>query len=60
MTAPDLAAIREKALAAAEADPVGRDAPPAVANGYCDEDCPGYHSDPYPPHLWPDEEIPNG
>lgn len=32
--------------------PRGRD---SMDNGHCDRDCPGYHQDPQPGHLWPGE-----
>lgn len=35
--------------------PRGRDAPLAMANSLCDQDCPGYVENPQPPHLWPGE-----
>ncbi len=35
--------------------PVGRDPGAAAANGYCDQDCPGYYKHMYPGHLWPGE-----
>ena len=37
--------------------PIGRDAPMAMANSLCDHECPGYRDNPYPPHLWPNEDI---
>lgn len=38
--------------------PVGRSVPLACAGGYCDFECPGYRSEPKPPHLWPSERLP--
>lgn len=35
--------------------PIGRDAPPAAANAYCDRECLGYRQAPYPGSLWPGE-----
>jgi hypothetical protein len=35
--------------------PVGRSAPLAMANGLCDDDCPGYREEPKPGDLWPGE-----
>jgi hypothetical protein len=35
--------------------PRGRSAPLEAANGYCDDDCPGYRQEPRPGHLWPGE-----
>lgn len=36
--------------------PIGRDAAPAAANGYCDrESCEGYDQEPLPDRLWPGE-----
>jgi hypothetical protein len=35
--------------------PRGRSAPLALANGLCDGDCPGYHSEPHAGDLWPNE-----
>lgn len=35
--------------------PVGRDAGAAMANSLCDHECPGYHENPKPDHLWPSE-----
>ena len=34
---------------------IGRDYPAAMGGGYCDGECAGYRSDPYPGHLWPSE-----
>jgi hypothetical protein len=39
-------------------NPIGRSAPMEMANSLCDHECPGYRADPYPPHLWPNEELP--
>lgn len=36
--------------------PSGRSVPLAMANGYCDNDCAGYHQDPKPPHLWSEHD----
>ena len=35
--------------------PVGRSALLRMANGLCDDDCPGYRQDPQPGSLWPGE-----
>lgn len=35
--------------------PIGRDAPMEMANGICDDDCPGYRQEPRAGHLWPGE-----
>ena len=35
--------------------PVGRDAPMAVANAYCDHECSGCYDDPQVGSLWPGE-----
>ena len=35
--------------------PHGRSAPMAMANGLCDDDCPGYSQAPLPGCLWPGE-----
>lgn len=32
---------------------IGRSEP--IGAYLCDNDCPGYREDPYPPHLWPNE-----
>lgn len=40
--------------------PYGRDAGVNAANGYCGEDCEGYHKEPLAGHFWPgevDEEL---
>lgn len=39
--------------------PVGRSVPMEAANSYCDSECSGYREDPYPPHLWPGEDLPS-
>jgi hypothetical protein len=35
--------------------PHGRSAPTEMANGLCDDDCPGYNKPPMPGCLWPGE-----
>lgn len=41
--------------------PHGRSAPLVAANGYCDEECPGYYEPPYIGCLWPGEScVENG
>ena len=35
--------------------PIGRDAPVAAANGYCDFECDGFAIGEQPGHLWPGE-----
>jgi hypothetical protein len=35
--------------------PVGRAAALEMANGLCDQDCPGYYKEPVPGSLWPGE-----
>lgn len=35
--------------------PIGRAAPLEMANGLCDQDCPGHREEPYPGQLWPNE-----
>lgn len=35
--------------------PIGRSAPLYMANGLCDEDCPGYREEPIADQLWPGE-----
>lgn len=35
--------------------PVGRAAALEMANGLCDDDCPGYSQEPTPCDLWPGE-----
>ena len=37
--------------------PVGRSAPLEMANGLCDDDCPGYRMAPEPVAHWPNEEC---
>jgi len=36
--------------------PVGRFAPREMANGLCDQDCPGFWEDPKPTDLWAGEK----
>lgn len=35
--------------------PVGRSAPLEMANGLCDQDCPGFYNEPRSGSLWPGE-----
>lgn len=35
--------------------PIGRSAPLEMANGLCDDECPGYREEPRPGSLWPGE-----
>jgi hypothetical protein len=37
------------------ATPRGRSVAPAMANGMCNWDCPGYALAPYPDDLWPEK-----
>lgn len=49
-------AMPECATCGIRKKPHGRSAPLAAANGYCDQDCPGYYQDPKAGHFWPGEE----
>lgn len=35
--------------------PIGRSAPPEMANSLCDHECAGYYDEPNPGVLWPGE-----
>lgn len=39
--------------------PIGRDVAPAANGDLCASECTGYREDPYPPHLWPGEDLPS-
>lgn len=36
--------------------PIGRSMPMETAGSYCDEECPAYRKDPYPPHLFSEHD----
>lgn len=37
--------------------PIGRSVAPAMANGMCSMECPGYRDEPKPGNHWPNEDC---